>query len=54
MHSVCSPSELFNPMDSQSIVDAVIRYESGPKKSTTLKIKDEIDSFITFFEKKDK
>lgn len=48
MHSVCSPSELFDPLDSQSIVDAVIRYESGPQKSTTLKIKDEIDSFISF------
>lgn len=48
MHSVCSPSELFDPLDSQSIVDAVIHYESGPQKPTVLKIKDEIDSFISF------
>ena len=50
MHSVCLPSELFKHYDSQSIVDAVLRYESGDSPSTVIKIKDEVDAFISFLE----
>lgn len=50
MHSVCVPSELFEPSNPHAIVEAVMSYESHPQKPTTLKIKDEVQSFITFLD----
>ncbi|MDE7125477.1 MAG: hypothetical protein K2O12_03230, partial [Muribaculaceae bacterium] len=51
MHSVCKPSAVFEPYSSESIVSAVLDYEKKKSKTdTSLKIKDEIQSFISFLE----
>lgn len=45
-HSVCKPSELFNPKDPQSIADAVIRYEQKKVTHSKLLIRDMVNELI--------
>lgn len=44
--SVCHPSELFDIHDIDSMVDAVIRYESGTSKKSILTIENKIEELI--------
>lgn len=46
LHCVCEPSACFRPSDPDSIIDAILRYESGNAKPTTLRIRDHADEFI--------
>lgn len=39
-HSICEPSEVFDPHDSDSIMEAVIRYERGQSPKSILTIRD--------------
>lgn len=48
MHSVCRPSCTFAPCNSQQIVDAIIKYETGGCPATTPLIRDKVTEFITF------
>lgn len=48
LHSVCEPSEIFKPSDSDSILAAVLKYELKKSSKTKLKIKDEADSLIDY------
>ena len=50
IHSISQPSVLFNPFDVNSIVEAVILYESGNCQKSKLKIYDSIDNLIALFE----
>lgn len=45
-HSVCKPSEVFNPVSPDSIAEAVIRYEKGLSKKSELTIHDCIKELI--------
>ncbi len=48
MHSVCRPSCTFAPRNSQQIVDAIIKYETGGCSATQPLIRDKVNDFITF------
>lgn len=48
LHSVCCPSETFKPCDSDSIVEAILKYESGNSSFTKIKVKDKVDAFIDY------
>lgn len=45
-HSICKPSETFNPRDENSIVDAILRYEQGISPKSVLTIKDSLNELI--------
>lgn len=45
-HAICKPSEVFNPSKIETIVDAVIRYETGNSRKTELLVTDMIDEMI--------
>lgn len=51
LHSICEPSETFREHDSDSIVEAVLRYEEGFSKKSVLTIHDCADELIDFLEK---
>ena len=46
IHSICKPSEVFNPYSPESIADAVMRYESGLDPKSELLIYNHIDEII--------
>lgn len=48
IYCVCNPSEVFIPKNSQSIIDAILRYEKGKSQHTELIIKDKADELIDF------
>lgn len=48
LHSVCKPSGTFLPQSAESIVDAVMKYESGESPKTVLTIRDMADDLIKF------
>ena len=48
MHCVCMPSELFRPSDPDSIVDAILKYDSGNSSKTIPRITDMADRLIDF------
>lgn len=54
LHSVCKPSEVFNPYSANSIADAVMRYEQGVSNSSELTIYNHIDELIELLSKTDK
>lgn len=45
-HSICKPSEVFNPIDSDSIVKAILRYEAGNSPKSELTIHDCVNDLI--------
>lgn len=45
-HAICKPSELFNPSQVETIVDAINRYEDGKSPKTELLVKDMVDEMI--------
>lgn len=45
-HAICKPSEVFNPNQVETIVDAIIRYEDGNSSKTSLLVTDMIDEMI--------
>lgn len=45
-YAICKPSEVFDPCRVETIVDAVIRYETGDSKKTELLVSDMIDEMI--------
>lgn len=51
LHSVCVPSETFEPHNSDSIVEAVLRYEKGKPNRTVLTIHDMADELIDYLTK---
>jgi len=49
LHSICNPSEVFNPSDPDSIISAVMRYENcKTRKRTVLTISDKADELIDY------
>ncbi len=46
IHSICKPSEVFNPYSAESIAEAVINYEKGESSKSELLIKNQIDEMI--------
>lgn len=48
LHSVCIPSETFEPHNSDSIVEAVLRYENNQHRRTVLTIHDMADELIDY------
>ena len=46
IHAVCCPSEVFNPYFSESIADAVERYERGNQKRSDLLTRNMVDEMI--------
>lgn len=46
VHSLCNPSEVFNPLSPHSISEAVIRYETL-RRSTTKYVRNHIDELIS-------
>lgn len=46
-HEVCQPSVVFNPKSPRSIAEAVLLYESGTVKRTTLRVTNKIDNLIS-------
>lgn len=46
LHSLCKPSEVFDPYTPESIADAVIKYEIGGSKKSELLIYNHIDELI--------
>ena len=54
LHSICKPSEVFNPYSANSIADAVMRYEQGLSNSSKLTIYNHIDELIELLSKTDK
>lgn len=48
LNSVCIPSTVFKPCDSDTIVEAILKYEAGQCQDTELLIHDTIDRFISF------
>lgn len=46
-HSVCSPSEMFNPYSAQSIAAAIERYEAGNSSKSRLKIYNQINDLVS-------
>lgn len=48
MNSICIPSVVFEPYSSDSIVDAVLKYESGEVNKSNLKIGDKVTDFIKY------
>lgn len=47
LHSICEPAVTFDPHDSDSIVDAVLRYEQGGLKKSGLFITDRVEDLIS-------
>jgi glycosyltransferase involved in cell wall biosynthesis len=45
-HSICKPSETFNPTDSDSIVNAILRYEEGNSPKSELTIHDCVNELL--------
>lgn len=45
-YAICKPSEVFDPFDEKSIVDAVLRYEEGHSPKSVLTIHDCINELI--------
>lgn len=45
VHSICTPSEVFNPASPQSIAEAVMRYFQSPKSTKQL-VRDMVDDMI--------
>ena len=45
-HSICKPSTVFNPFSPQSIVDAVLRYETGTCPKSELMVHDNVMEVI--------
>ena len=45
-HSICKPSETFDPQNEDSIVEAVLRYEQGNSPKSILTIKDCLHELI--------
>lgn len=52
IHAVCRPSEVFNPYNSESIADAIERYEKGSIRSELL-ITDHINELIDLLSRKE-
>lgn len=48
LYSVCKPSEAFTPKSVDSIVSAVMKYQSGKSTMSQLTIQDEADGLIDF------
>lgn len=48
LHSVCQPSETFVPRNSNSIADAVLKYERGKSIKSKLTISDKAEELIDF------
>ncbi len=46
LHSICKPSEVFNPYSAQSIAEAVERYENGQSIKSELIIHNQIEELI--------
>lgn len=46
VHSICRPSEVFDPSSPQSIADAVIRYEDNRSPKTEKTVENRIDEMI--------
>ena len=46
LHSICKPSGVFNPYSAESIVAAVMEYESGNTKKSELTIYNHIDELV--------
>lgn len=46
MYAVCKPSQVFNPYSSESIMDAVTRYENGENEKSELLIYNHIEELI--------
>ena len=51
LHSICNPSDVFNPYSANSIADSVMRYEQGGSRRSELKISNEIDQLIRMLTK---
>jgi len=49
IHSISNPSAVFNPYNVNSIVDAVIKYESGVCPKSNLNVINEIDNLLDLF-----
>lgn len=47
IHSICKPSQVFNPYSAQSIADAVMEYEKGHSCKSELFIHNQIEDIIT-------
>lgn len=45
-YAICKPSEVFDPSQVETIVDAIIRYEDGNSSKTSLLVTDMIDEMI--------
>ena len=45
-HAICKPSEVFNPFDENSIVDAILRYEEGNSPKSELTIHECVNELI--------
>lgn len=50
IHSVCKPSEIFQPRSASAIVEAVLRYDRTAHQKTLLTIQDEVKPFIQFLQ----
>lgn len=48
MHAICKPSCVFEPCNSDSIVDAILSYEASQYNPTSLLIHDTVNEFIDF------
>ena len=46
VHSICRPSEVFDPSSPQSIADAVLRYEDNRSPKTEKTVENRIDEMI--------
>lgn len=49
IHTICKPSEVFNPHSAESIAYAVIEYEKGKSKKSELTIHNMINGMINLF-----
>jgi len=51
IHTICKPSEVFDPHSADSIADAVIKYEEGKSRKSELTIHNNIKEIVNLFTK---